>query len=120
MGSSFRPTKIKGSKKVTLDVKYELGHSYTESFEIDNSLWCPACGSKGLWIDCSEGDYYAGPDIYCASCGSHMHFYNRPCQDDSWQGKQILEAIRESTDLMKGDNDGQDRERKSVDTGSDR
>lgn len=57
--------------EVTLDVKYEMGHSYKETWE-RGELFCPGCGKQGVWEEQSGGDYYTGSDFLCPSCGANF------------------------------------------------
>lgn len=85
-------------KKVKINVKYERGHSYIETYEkVD--VHCPNCGKKEVWAS-EEGDYYVGEDYICISC--HAKF-NLPCLSSpkegeylNWQNEQIVKAIAES------------------------
>jgi hypothetical protein len=49
------------------------GSVYHETYEL-TEWFCPACGKQTVWQECSEGDYYAGPQIVCSSCGGSMQW----------------------------------------------
>ena len=36
---------------------------------------CPECGEKEVWREDCEGDYYLGPDYYCAACHARGHMW---------------------------------------------
>lgn len=52
-----------------LTVHYKLGHSYDFEYE-KTELFCPNCGSKSVWVEQGEGDYYSGPTHVCTNCWS--------------------------------------------------
>ncbi len=78
--------------EVTFEVKYELGHSYQETW-IPDDCRCPECGEKNVWCDESPGDYYLGPKYLCLSCRSEFHISRGGISDKNWQNEQRLAAI---------------------------
>jgi len=85
--------------EVTLKVKYELGHSYEETWH-QGELYCPGCGKKGVWEEQSCGDYYVGPDFICPSCKANftIQFDGVRCKcgkpdEINWQDEQRVKAI---------------------------
>ena len=74
-------------------VKYELGHSYEETWERSESH-CPVCGERRVWVECGEGDYYDGPMYMCEACGSSGCKWYGDTRHNDWQDKQRLAAIR--------------------------
>lgn len=34
-------------------------------FGFQSEMHCPGCGTKGIWCECGEGDYYQGPTYWC-------------------------------------------------------
>ena len=36
-------------------------------------MYCPECGSKGMWMNDDEADYYLGPYFFCGKCRSAGH-----------------------------------------------
>lgn len=77
---------------VSLEVKYELGHSYHETWT-QTSFRCPNCGEQAVWVNTGGGDFYEGPQHICSDC---EHTFTLPrldrCRD--WQDKQRLEAFK--------------------------
>lgn len=44
-------------------------HHYFETYQRDESIYCPSCGSKGVWV--SDGaDYYQGQEHICTNCNT--------------------------------------------------
>jgi predicted RNA-binding Zn-ribbon protein involved in translation (DUF1610 family) len=84
-------------RKVTFDLKYELGHSYEETWVDDHEVeHCPKCGSTRIWTNPSSGDCETPPSYLCEDCGTDfgLVFWHH---DDNWQTQQRLEAIRAFT-----------------------
>ena len=79
-------------KKVTLI--YDAGHSYIETFEHDTVLFCPHCGLNGVWIECSEGDYYQGPTFICVECGTSFTMPGFNPRSKNKQDMQRAEQLR--------------------------
>lgn len=77
-------------------VHYEAGHSYDRTY-VKTGYFCPACGVQTVWEEDSDGDYYAGSDYNCSSCGAK---FNIPTLIDvdvekmDWQQRQIYDALR--------------------------
>lgn len=80
-------------ERVTLDVQYEAGHSYQESYQLCE-LFCLHCGAHTVWQEQSAGDYYVGERFICATCGKD--FTCQPSDGRGWQNQQRLEAIRQT------------------------
>ena len=57
------------------DVRIECSHPYTEVWEKEE-LYCPKCGKKSVWAECSEGDYYVGNQYICLDCESSFFLPN--------------------------------------------
>lgn len=78
--------------QVDLRVKYEAGHSLSESWE-PTEHHCPGCGTKDVWHDMSGGDYYVGERFLCRACGASFTMqYVGPSQNN--EDQQRLQAIR--------------------------
>ena len=84
-------TAAENREPVTLEVKYELGHSYRETWNATD-LYCPSCGAKKVWVESGAGDYYEGPGHLCVECGADFTM-PRLGLGNSWQDKQRREAI---------------------------
>lgn len=79
---------------VTVEVKYERGHSYTESWE-PTDYYCPECGKRSVWVEQGSGDYYQGPLHLCLSCNASGHLqYGGDRDHVTWQDQQRRDAIR--------------------------
>lgn len=80
---------------VTFDVRYEAGHSDTETWERDADLFCPHCGEKSVWVEQGGGDYYVGAQHLCLACRWTFHM---PALSEShgWQDEQRIAALRRS------------------------
>ena len=65
---------------------------YWETFQLTD-WFCPVCGKKTVWQECSEGDYYAGPHIVCSSCGGTMQW---PERDERYKRFDVLAKALES------------------------
>ena len=77
------------------EVKYELGHSYEETWEKTDSF-CPVCGIRNVWVQDSDGDYYQGPEFMCASCGaSGVQWTGHDGRKGNWQDRQRFDAINQ-------------------------
>ena len=48
--------------------QFKQGHYYEEDYEYNLDIFCPNCGSEGLWSEVSSGDYYQGPTVVCTRC----------------------------------------------------
>jgi hypothetical protein len=79
------------SDKITVDVKYERGHTIQMSF-VPADVRCITCGESEVWVEDSNGDYYLGPEHFCKSCGSAFYASGGP--GDNWQHRQVLAALR--------------------------
>jgi hypothetical protein len=73
----------------------EFSHSYDETWE-HTDLHCLRCGEKDLWRDEGPGDYYAGPQHLCASCGATFHLPDEVRDAHGEQNAQRLAEIRSS------------------------
>lgn len=87
--------KVTRSKKITFDVQYQAGHSYTEIWGYD-SAYCPNCGAKEVWSQRGECDYHVGPTHLCAKCGYsfHLPFTDRLPEDQTEPHHQRYKAIK--------------------------
>jgi len=47
-----------------------LSHTYIESFEYDELVYCPHCGSLGIWVKAGVGDYHVGSEHQCTNCSA--------------------------------------------------
>lgn len=53
----------------------KLSHTYFETWEFLEEIYCPNCGNKGVWA--SDGyDYYVDNEHICVECGYLFHL---PC-----------------------------------------
>ena len=84
---------LEARMRTEFDVKYELGHSYTEEWEC-GELHCPGCGRKGVWEENSCGDYYCGPNYCCPACGAVFTIQWFGVREENWQDQQRTENIR--------------------------
>lgn len=55
----------------TITIHYPAGHSIVEKWQ-QTAMWCPLCGTVGLWADQGPGDYDAGDKHMCSACGGHF------------------------------------------------
>ncbi len=72
-------------------------HHYIQEFE-KSDLFCPHCGTKEVWEEQSEGDYYTGPDFICATC-SHEFSIQGPRLKDSTTFLKKLDQLRSGITL---------------------
>ena len=86
-------------QKVDMTIRYELGHSYEETW-IQTNYHCPYCGYDQVWVEDHSGDYYTGPTHLCVACTSAFHLPSKPSptnlksrKDGDWQNAQRYEAI---------------------------
>lgn len=93
---------MKTIQKLRFNVEYykedgRLSHSYPERYEYDQSLLCPHCGSRSIWVE-DEEDYYQGYRHICVHCGSefYLSIYPPPVKDA--QTKQRLNHLRRLND----------------------
>jgi transposase-like protein len=76
------------------DVKYELGHSYRETY-VKTEWFCPACGNQAVWVEKSGGDYYEGPRHVCTSCDASFTLPRCEVNPRDWQTRQRVDAINQ-------------------------
>lgn len=67
-----------------------LGHHYVQEY-VKSEFYCPSCGSKEVWEQQGEGDYYMGVNYVCTSCGRHHHLDSSGMEDFD---PHILEQLR--------------------------
>lgn len=89
--------------KVKLTVKYEAGHSYAKEWE-PTDHFCPGCGTKAVWHETCDGDYYVGEDYLCRHCGALFTMQYSGPVPKNWQTQQSLEAIRAAVQSSAGYN----------------
>lgn len=80
-------------KVVTLEVKYQAGHSYIESWS-KTDAYCPDCGKQSTWHDQGGGDYYLDEEFICTACGYSFHLPGSNPIGNDHAGLQRLEALR--------------------------
>lgn len=85
----------------TFQVRYfdgngNISHEHTETFDHDESLFCPHCGTKNVWIDQSGGDCYVGENHVCVNCGTVFCLPIIRFESDDEQDKQRVEGIKSS------------------------
>ena len=56
-------------KKLRVTVGYKLGHSYDFTYYHDNTMYCPLCGWRSVWVEEDLGDVEQGPNHICIACG---------------------------------------------------
>lgn len=76
------------------DGKGNLSHEYTEHFEYDDSLFCPNCAARAVWVDQSGGDFYVGENHVCIECGTVFCLPIIRCASDDEQDRQRVEGIK--------------------------
>lgn len=76
----------------TFSVKYELGHSYEETWD-KSEYFCPHCGKNEVWEQQGDGDYYQGVTYLCISCGGIFHLPQRP-RPENWQDQQRIAELK--------------------------
>lgn len=88
-----------GPPPVKLKINYRLGHTYTFSYE-KTEYHCPSCGTKEVWEDQGDGDYYEGSTLYCRKCAFS---FTMPTRSD-YEGElgddeiaQVVKGIRAET-----------------------
>ena len=80
---------------VAVQVKYEAGHSYRESWSATD-LHCPRCGAKAVWVEGGPGDYYEGPQHLCVACRTSFALPSlTEFHEKHWQTTQRLDAIKQ-------------------------
>jgi predicted RNA-binding Zn-ribbon protein involved in translation (DUF1610 family) len=84
--------------EVRVKVRYERGHSYTETWE-PTEFHCPQCGAASVWVEHAPGDYYEGPNHLCVACGSSFTL-PRLSNGQDWQNQQRRAAIRGAADRL--------------------
>jgi len=80
-------------KSVSVDVRYEAGHTYQETWH-QTDFFCPLCGLRKVWDEDSAGDYYLGTTLTCAACGGTFHFPSDARLN--WQVQQRIGAFIEA------------------------
>ncbi len=70
-----------------------LIHTYIESFEYNELMYCPHCGSLGIWIEEGIDDYSVGSSHQCTNC-SAVFTLQLHIPDESDQVKQRLAHLR--------------------------
>ena len=80
--------------RVELAVKYALGHAYTETWQRQPELHCPACGEKEVWEDQGGGDYHVGAQLLCSACEASFHIPLGWAPTRSAEDAQRLAVIR--------------------------
>lgn len=78
------------------EVKYELGHSHKELWH-KTDAYCPHCAKQDVW-EANEGDYYEGPEFFCATCSGSFRTPRPPNLEGDWQARQRLEGLGGSGD----------------------
>lgn len=69
-------------EKTTIKVIREYkNHHYKTSFKKEDTIFCPNCGAKGVWVEEGPGDYYVGEEYRCVKC-----FYSF-----TFQGSGVIE-----------------------------
>ena len=74
----------------------KLGTHQTEEWTL-TSFYCPHCSAKTVW-EAEGGDYPAGPELFCATCGGS--FYSPTAsgfeESEAKERKERAKAIREA------------------------
>lgn len=78
---------------IDFDVKYQAGHSCSESWE-KSDYFCPGCGAKNTYVCISGEDYYAGPQYLCLSCKCDFYLGSGVYPADDLQNRQRIEALQ--------------------------
>lgn len=79
--------------EVCFPVRYEAGHVYNETWK-KTKYHCPCCGIKDVWQKPDGGDYYQGESFLCVTCKAHWNWPAEPFDQDDWQSRQRIDAIR--------------------------
>ena len=58
-----------GEEVKTITINFG-SYERTETWKPDGTPFCPHCGKSEVWVECSQGDYYEGPDFFCIACGT--------------------------------------------------
>lgn len=74
--------------KKTVTVKYDAGHSYDFDYKKE-VMFCPNCGKREIWVECSDGDYYMGPQHVCSNCDFSF------CMPSAGRNDQIAIQLKE-------------------------
>jgi len=70
-------------------------HSYDETWELDDDMYCPGCGTQGSVWSAMSGDYYAGSQNICSKCGFQCYNLSEGYRiDKDIQDRQRLELLR--------------------------
>lgn len=99
MPDPIRESSARTKPHVTFSQQYPLGHSYLHTYA-PTDYFCPHCGRRDVWEECSDGDYYQGPDILCLYCGGGFCLPNgdgKPAPDDDSPTMGPLHWIRKLT-----------------------
>jgi hypothetical protein len=75
----------------------KIGSGRTEEWTL-TSYYCPYCAAKTVW-EAEGGDYPAGPELFCATCGGSFYSPGAPAIGDELEEKQNMDrarAIREA------------------------
>lgn len=79
--------------RVKMTIKYELGHSYDETWE-RTDYFCPSCGKQPVWEEAGPGDYYMGTQLLCVICKASFYLPTGYSQSEkNWQNQQRLAAL---------------------------
>ena len=60
----------------------------------DGKLFCPNCGTRGVWFVLSDEDYYEGMPHICTNCKSEWYMPSGP-EDVCEERHRLLKAIKE-------------------------
>lgn len=71
----------------------EFSHKYSETWE-PTEYFCPNCGEKSVWHECSPGDYYVGEQYICLKCGNTFYLPMGVNEANGEQDEQRLEYLR--------------------------
>jgi len=73
----------------------KLGSRRTEEWTL-TSFYCPHCAAKTVW-QAEGGDYPAGPELFCATCGGSFYSPESP----SLEELEVKERMKEQGQLGK-------------------
>lgn len=89
-------------KEKLVEVKYfrngRVSH-VSKQIWVETEKYCPHCGTRSVWLDDGGGDFEAGDDYLCTSCGHGFTCFRFTDENQDEQGKQILEALKIVEDL---------------------
>lgn len=86
---------------VTMEIRTKVlpsGNIILSEYEADDSVYCPACGEKKVWVERGGADFYEGFGHVCVGCGTYFTMPSfKKINDGDPILLNVLKTIREAT-----------------------